>query len=209
MLEQFPATLHRIITQPKRRSNPGIAPEWLSSILVFSISRVYPLVYGEESMNVMRYTVVDAAGTVSFVGPCEATQPLVAACAENPETLERLLEIVDRYFPQLRDEVLSGLAVFDEHNANGVFNLIHAALDFLKPHELPAFRVVDGRTSSASLQPVKAGLIIFNLPAKRIVQVQNSYIEIQRSGRLRVRQSTASAPRVLRYQLPKDWSLVP
>lgn len=157
----------------------------------------------------MRFTIVDSSGTVSFVGPCEAMQPLVAACAENPETLEDLLAIVDRYFPQLRDEVLSGLAVFDEHNSNRVFDDIHAALDLLKPYELPTFRVVDKRTSSASLQPVKAGLIIFNLPARRIIQVQNSYVEIQRSGRLITHPTAASTSRMLHYELPKEWSLVP
>ena len=77
---------------------------------------------------------------------------------------------------------LSPLAVFDEHNAYGNFTAIHSALDHLRPHELPPFRVVDDRTRQASLQPVKAGAIIFNLPKRRIVQIQNTFSDVQRMG---------------------------
>ena len=71
-------------------------------------------------------------------------------------------------------------AAFDEHNVAGNYQAIHAAIKHLPPHELPVFRVVDDVTRQASLQGVKAGVIIFNLPSRRIVQIQNTYSEIRR-----------------------------
>ena len=81
--------------------------------------------------------------------------------------------------------------------------------DLLRPADLPVFRVVDDRTRQASLQPARAGVIVFNLLSKRIVQIHNTYTEIKRSGRIRFARSEGSATRVHRYQLPPDWSLVP
>ena len=43
--------------------------------------------------DVMRFTVVDAAGRVSFVAPCAALDALVAACARGPRTLLALLGV--------------------------------------------------------------------------------------------------------------------
>jgi hypothetical protein len=41
------------------------------------------------------------------------------------------------------------------------------------------------------------------------VQLQNTYAEIQRKGRIRVPRSAGAPPRIYRYELPADWSLVP
>ena len=70
-------------------------------------------------------------------------------------------------------------------------------------------RVVDDVTRNASLQPVKAGGFVINLRAKRIVQIQNSYQEITRSGRVRVFDGTHPRGRLLSYRLPDEWSIVP
>jgi hypothetical protein len=59
------------------------------------------------------------------------------------------------------------------------------------------------------LQPVKVGLIIFNLRAKRIVQVQNSYGVLHRSDRGRYFENGQPTDRLYFYRLPSDWSLVP
>jgi hypothetical protein len=99
--------------------------------------------------------------------------------------------------------------VFDEHNVAGHLEHIHAALDFCKPQDLPPFRVVDARTREASLTPVRAGVVLFNLSARRIVQIQNTYSEIQRKGRVRVMDTDTQRVRVQAYELPADWSLVP
>jgi len=133
-------------------------------------------------VNVMRYTVIDERGTVSFVADCAALLPMVSACADGAQTLEDLLEAVDRSGFPLKEYVTSGLAVFDEHNSPTNLRAIHAAIAYFPPHELPVFRVLDDITRQASLQPVKAGAIIFNLPRRRIIQLQNSYAEIRRMG---------------------------
>ncbi|MBM2812730.1 MAG: hypothetical protein HW416_3489 [Chloroflexi bacterium] len=162
--------------------------------------------------DVMRFTVIDRDGGVSFVAACRMMEALVAACATEPDTLDRMLDAASPFAPDLREPVLSGLAVFDEHNSRGNLASIYAALETLRPADLPVFRVLDDRTRQASLQPARAGVIVFNLGSKRIVQIHNTYTEIKRSGRIRVAQPEAlgrGAPRVHRYQLPDEWSLVP
>ncbi len=160
-------------------------------------------------MNIMRYTIIDKRGAVSFVDHCDVLDALVAACAENPRTLEDLLDVAERYYHSLKEYVLSGLAVFDEHNTPGHYERIHSALRVLHPEEIPVFRVADEITRQASLQPVKAGIIIFNLSSKRIVQVMNSYAEIRREGRGKIYNGERSTGQMYRYRLPKDWTLVP
>lgn len=161
--------------------------------------------------DVMRFTVIDASGAVSFVAPCRTMEALVAACAGEPHTLGQLLQLAAQFEPDVPERVLSGLAVFDEHNSPTNLASIHAALEELRPAELPVFRVLDDRTRQASLQPARAGIILFNLPSKRIVQIHNTYAEIRRSGRIRIPPpaGTSGASRVHRYRLPSDWSLVP
>src|SRR5687767_6767840 len=105
-------------------------------------------------MNVMRFTVVDQRGSASFVASCKALGPLVAACAEAPSSLEELLSAAERLGASLGDFVSSGLAIFDEHNAYGNHESIHAAIQHFPGHQLPVFRVVDEITRQASLQPV-------------------------------------------------------
>lgn len=131
-------------------------------------------------MNVMRYTIIDRDGTVSFVARCEVLPAFVAACADGAISLTDLLKAVARADSSVLEFVECGLAVFDEHNVDGNFNAIRSAIQHLPPHELPVFRVVDDATRQASLQGVKAGVIIFNLRSRRIVQIQNTYAEIRR-----------------------------
>ena len=157
----------------------------------------------------MRFTIIDRAGKVSFVGPCASLEALVAGCARQPQSLGELLEAAAPFDPALRDYVLSGLAVFDEHNSPNNVRNIHAALDYCTPAELPVFRVYDERTLEASLTPVKAGVVVFNLVDKRIVQIQNTYNEIRRRGRVRFVENGRPTNRGRRYELPADWSLVP
>lgn len=159
--------------------------------------------------DVMRFTIIDRRGAVSFVAPCRTMEALVAACASEPGSLAELLDYASRFIADVQDRVLSGLAVFDEHNSSTSSQSIHAALDLLPPADLPVFRVVDDRTRQASLQPARAGVIVFNLLSKRIVQIHNTYTEIKRSGRIRLARSEGAPPRVHRYQLPPHWSLVP
>ncbi len=157
-------------------------------------------------MNVMRFTVVDHREAVSFVADCLVLNRLVAACATNPASVRHFLGEVAQLQPDLAEYVESGLAVFDEHNTPEDCRMIHHAIACCRPHELPVFRVVDDTTRQASLQPVKAGVLIFNLLDRRIVQIQNTYRQIERQGRFVVRTPKA---RVHRYHLPEEWALVP
>lgn len=161
------------------------------------------------AVNLMRYTVIDRQGAVTFVADCETLGALVAACAESPRTLAELLGAAEAFDKRLKEYVTSGLAVFDEHNSRTNVAAIYAALDYCPPHELPVFRVLDERTRQASLQPVKAGVIIFNLADRRIVQVMNTYAEIRRKGRVRVHDGRRQTGEVYRYELPPDWQVVP
>ncbi|HEX2986927.1 MAG TPA: hypothetical protein VHS06_01995 [Chloroflexota bacterium] len=160
-------------------------------------------------MNIMRYTVIDDRGTVSFVADCDALLPMVAGCARDPKSVEELLAIVDEYDSGIEEKVTCSLAIFDEMNTADNHESIHKALDFCRPHELPAFRVLDDRTREASLTPVHAGVVVFNLPARRIVQIQNSYEEIQRRARRKAAKPATPERGVVKYELPDYWSLVP
>ncbi|MBI2907283.1 MAG: hypothetical protein HYX92_06465 [Chloroflexi bacterium] len=160
-------------------------------------------------MNVMRYTVIDGSGGVSFVAHCDVCFALMAACATGPQTLQQLLDFAELYYGNLSDYVQDGLAVFDEWNRPGRYEPIHAALATCPPERQPVFRVVDDITREASLRPVKAGVVVFNLRAKRVIQLQNSYIEIQRKGRAKFFDGSKTTDRYFTYRLPAGWALVP
>jgi hypothetical protein len=160
-------------------------------------------------MSLMRFTIVDSAGSVSFILLEEALPALLAACARNPATVNELLDRGDRYYSGLADHVRNGLAVFDEHNTAANPAKIHEAFRYFKPHEQPPFRVIDEATREESLRPVHAGVVIFNLIAQRIVQLQNTSQTIERRGRGRVFEGDRPTGRTFVYQLPKSWALVP
>jgi hypothetical protein len=160
-------------------------------------------------LDVMRLTVVDPRGTVSFVAHTSAAHALTAACAENPATLGDLLAASQRYDRGLRDAVHRGLAVFDEHNVPGDTRAIREQLTTLPPREAPVFRVLDEATREASLQPVRAGVILFNLARKRIVQIVNTEDPLRRSGEINYHNGRFLSRRVFQYELPSEWSIVP
>ncbi len=160
-------------------------------------------------MGLMRFTIVDEHATISFIGPDRALHALVAGCANGATSIDDLLNRVAPFVRDLRDRVLSGLAVFDEHNSEGNIRWIHAAFDYCKPEETPVFRVLDDRTRDMSLSPVWAGAVVYNLKSRRIVQIQNTYSDIKRKGRLRVLEGAAPGNRIQRYELGPEWTVVP
>src|SRR5689334_15517646 len=115
----------------------------------------------------MRLTMVDQAGSVSFVGPAHGAKVLTAACSRGPATVEELLELARPFDAEMVDGVIDGLALFDRHNVGGDYAAVHDMLATLRPGDLPPFRVVDDVTRAASLAPVSTGLVIFNLKAQR------------------------------------------
>jgi hypothetical protein len=161
----------------------------------------------------MRFTVIDHQGTVSFVAPCNALKALVAACSKAPADLQGLLVESTTYDDELKDYVLNGLALFDEHNGTGNYGNIHEtitwAADQRAHHEIPVFRVVDDTTRKASLEPVKAGLVLFNLKERRIIQVHNTYADVKRRDRGRIHRAGVPTRRLYHYELPLDWQIVP
>jgi hypothetical protein len=160
-------------------------------------------------MNLMRMTVIDRAGGVSFVAHGEALPALMKSCATNPGGLDELLERAEPYYRGLHERVRNGLAMFDERNAGGRNEAIHSALEHARPDESPLFRVVDDVTREASLRPVKAGAVVINLIDRRIIQLQNGYQEITRNGRGRVFDGERMTESMFTYRLPSTWALVP
>lgn len=160
-------------------------------------------------MALIRFTVADIDGTTSFVGPGHAIKMLVAACSKEPETLEELLSHTRRYDDEFASRVLNGLSVFDEHNLRDDTSAIETRFETTPADEWPPFRVFNDATRRASTQPCQAGLIVLNLKEKRIIQVQNSYAEIQRRDRGRIRSAGQPTRTLYHYALPQDWALVP
>ena len=164
-------------------------------------------------MYVMRFTVIDRQGTVSFVAPCNALKALVAACSKAPANLEALLAATAGYDTELKDYVLNGLAMFDEHNGRDSYEQIKGMITYAEDqrtqHQIPAFRVVDPATREASLEPVKAGLVIFNLKERRIIQVHNTYADVKRRDRGRIHEGGQPTRRLYHYELPLEWQIVP
>lgn len=160
-------------------------------------------------MDVMRLTVIDHVGTASFVAHSSAALALTAACADNPTTLDGLLTASQRYDRGLRALVQRGLAIFDEHNLPDQLGNIHRQIAELPPRDIPPFRVFDPITREASLRPVRAGVVLFNLPAQRIVQIENTYEPLSRSGEVNFHNGKFLSIRLLPYELPPTWSIVP
>lgn len=160
-------------------------------------------------MNLLRVTVIDRSGGVSFIAHGDALPALVNACGFYPQSLEDLLDLTAPYYAALREYVLDGLAIFDEHNANGNFEPIHQTWKATSKYERPVFRTVDAFTREASLRPVGAGIVVINLTNRRVVQIQNTYRELKREGRARVFDGDVWTPEIFRYRLPRDWALVP
>ncbi len=239
-------------------------------------------------MNVMRFTVIDQEGSVSFVAPWNALKALAAGCSSKPApaTLLTLLEAASKYDTGLKKYVLDNLAIFDENHVHldiseplnplleqqlhdllankyqtsgstqvyksafgevenqdtatdsdgndespvGTENReVEAAENENENEEItyeelariqrdilvraesyhPVFRVSDTETQQRSQEAAGAGLIIFNLKAKRIIQVQNSFGQLQRSDRGRYHEHGRATERLYFYRLPADWSIVP
>jgi len=157
----------------------------------------------------MRFTIVDHGGTISFVGDGFLMLPLVAVCASNPRSLVEMLARVDQIDRRLRDRILAGLAVFDEHNVENNYDAIHRELEASKNAEEPVFRVVDDVTRERSLEPTRTGLIIFNLKDRRIVEVINQFYAVERRGEVHLHNGERYSRRTVAYKLPESWSIVP
>lgn len=143
---------------------------------------------------VLRYTVVDADGTASFVGPGYLLKMLAAAASRSPATVEQLLEIAGEFDPEYASRISLALAGDGGEWPDG--------------SEQP-FRAVDDADSRRALEPARSGLVVFNLDARRIVQIQNTYAELKRADRGRMRRNGRPVQVYYQYELPDDWTIVP
>jgi hypothetical protein len=156
----------------------------------------------------MRFTIIDQQDTITFVAPPHALKAIAACCAGGAGTIAEVLSGLSRYDAELSRALRDQLAIFREHNTSDDTRWIAARLA-----EQPGFEavmvVLDDETRRASLEPARLGLVVFNLPARRIVQVQNSYANLERSDRGRVRRNGKPVQTYYSYTLPDDWSIVP
>lgn len=160
--------------------------------------------------NVMRYTVIDARGSVSFVAPVGSLKPMIAACSHRPSSVGELLRALAPYDDQVAHDVASSLAVFDEHITPETSERLHQLLGDAPEQTPPVFRVFDERTREASMRAARGGLVLFNLKARRIVQIHNNVLRVRRRDRGRVRSGGVPMDgQLYSYELPEDWSLVP
>jgi hypothetical protein len=157
----------------------------------------------------MRFTVVDHYGTISFSGPGHGLKMLAAACSSGVTTHRELLFGLDTLDASLATCIRNELSSFDEHCLPDDPESVAIWLQRRGSLTDATFRVLEEITRHASLQPERLGLVIFNLPGKRIVQVQNSYGPLHRSDRGRIRSESLPTRQYYRYELPSEWALVP
>jgi hypothetical protein len=122
--------------------------------------------------------------------------------------LADLLENAEQFDRLLPAEVRRGLAIFDEHNIPGDHQAIDAHILTQRHEDLPLFRVVDEVTRRVSLEAAGAGLIIFNLPQRRIIQVANTADPLARSGAVWSHNEAVAGQRSRTYTLPGTWSII-
>lgn len=156
----------------------------------------------------MRFTIIDPTTTTSFLAPPHALKAIAACCALGAATAIQLLNELARFDADLSRHLRDQLAIFNEHNVPGETAWIDDRVREADEYDLP-FIVLDETTRRLSLQPGQLGLVIFNLPSRRIIQIQNSYANLERSDRGRVRKNGQPVAAYYRYTLPDDWTIVP
>jgi hypothetical protein len=159
--------------------------------------------------NVFRFNIVDESTSVSFTGPAHGLKVLAAACSNGPGTIADMLTIAQHFDPDWVEDIRLGLMIFDEHNVDTLSTGYEPIVTAEDDAAHRAFRVVDARTRARSMQPARLGLVIVNLREQRIIQIQNSYAELDRKGRGRIRSRGVPTRSLFHYELPDAWSIVP
>ena len=162
----------------------------------------------EPDVDTMRFTVVDHRETVSFVAPGHALKMLAAACSRHAKDYRDLILKIADYDAELARRLLSAPASDHESHTTSDASLAAPASEaVVQQPEL--FRVINAEQLRKSTEPVDAGLVLFNLPAKRIVQVQNSYSDLRRKDKGRLWRDGRPVRAFYSYELPPDWTIVP
>jgi len=159
--------------------------------------------------NLFRFNVVDATGVSSFVGPAHALKIIAAACSRGAEDIHSLLDMAVEYDPEWAQRVKAELRIFDEHNLSELsepFKDVGVHGGHLSLHP---FRVLNQETRRRSMEPARLGLVVFNLKERRIIQIQNSYADLRRHDRGRIRRDGKPTRHLYMYKLPEAWSILP
>jgi hypothetical protein len=159
--------------------------------------------------NHFRVNVIDSKGTVSFLAPPHGLKVLAAAITQGASDGAELISLAHAFDAQWADDVRTQIMQFDEHNVDEVSDPFHDAIAGNDGSRHPAFRVMDSETRQRSLVPGRLGLVVFNLKERRIIQVQNSYANLERRDRGRIRIDGEPTGMLFQYELPSDWMLVP
>lgn len=159
--------------------------------------------------TVFRFNSVDLSGSVSFVGPAHGLKVLAAACSKGPQSTPEMLNFARAYDPEWVEQVRLGLMVFDEHNIDQIAPEYEAVVKSEDSLDHPAFRIIDATTRARSMQPAQLGLVVVNVREQRIIQIQNSYAELNRKGRGRIRSQGVPTRALFHYELPETWCIVP
>lgn len=159
-------------------------------------------------MATIRFTIIDASSTITFLAPPHALKAFAAACAHGAETTLTLISGIERYDAELSRHLRAQLGVFQEHNVARNTTWIANRLETQPDHPDPVV-VLDDQTRELSQRPGPLGLIVINLPAKRFVQVQNNCANLERSDRGRLRRNGQPIRTLYHYTLPDEWTIVP
>ncbi|MBA2246539.1 MAG: hypothetical protein H0W23_00305 [Chloroflexia bacterium] len=161
------------------------------------------------SSNVFRFNVVDDEGAISFIGPAHGLKVLAAACSHGAENVGDLLDWATRYDQAWAEDVRAGLLVFDEHNLGTLSSWFAPIVESSDDTSHHPFRIMDRVTRARSMMPGRLGLVVINLKAKRIIQIHNSYADLGRTGRGRIRANGRPTRSMFQYHLPEPWRIVP
>jgi hypothetical protein len=167
------------------------------------------LAYTWPMQSLLRITLIDSQGTISFGAPGYWAKMMAAACGHNPSTLEQVLTTLGTLDREATDSLRHGLAVFDEFVLRDDASTIESWLAQNDPKDGTPFRLIDPRLREASLTPLPLGVIMVNLPDKRIVQIENRYGPLLRSDRGRMRRNGEPIGQIYKYELPSGWALLP
>jgi hypothetical protein len=159
--------------------------------------------------GLLRITLIDNEGTISFGAAGHVAKMMAAACAHNPSSIEEVLMTLGSLDPESAMALRHGLARFDEFVVRDDASSIDEWLAQNDPVDGTPFRLIDDRLREATLTPLPLGLIMVNLPDKRIVQIENRYGPLLRKDRGRMRREGEPVGQVYTYELSPDWSLLP
>lgn len=179
-------------------------------VLVETREREYVIIQPQQIGNALfRVNVIDEKGTVSFLAPPHGLKVLAASVSRGGENFQELLIHARPYDADWADSVLRDVLLFDEHNVDELSEPFDEAVESKDDEDHPAFRVMTPSTRKRSLVPGRLGLVVFNLKERRIIQIHNSYDELRRNDRGRIRVAGEPTELMFHYALPDDWALVP